>query len=286
MLRGVAVVFIILCYTALVCIALWTMALLDLVAPKGMADALKRGMDGCLFNWTGFNKRLFNMLNVTRFNVSWEGDDEVRPDRWYLAICNHQSWTDILTLQSTLWNRASPVKFFTKQELIWVPFIGLSMAALGFPYVKRVTKDMVAKNPALKDADRRSVDRACDRFKLQPTTILNFLEGTRFTEQKHARQQAKFKHLLNPKVGGLTQVVSSMDGHLDGVLDITISYPEGVPTFWQFVQGYCPQVDVHVSLQPVPEGVAEREPKGQRQLMAQWVDQRWQHKDARLANGS
>jgi 1-acyl-sn-glycerol-3-phosphate acyltransferase len=53
-------------------------------------------------------------------------------DGWYLAISNHQSWPDILILQTIL-RRTPAIKFFTKRQLLFIPFFGQAMWCLGFP---------------------------------------------------------------------------------------------------------------------------------------------------------
>ena len=273
-------------WTIFVFVPLFLMALVCYVLPQSWVVVMHRWMEVWLYLWTGFNRQLIRALRISELDVRWPEDDTVSPDLWYLVICNHQTWTDILVLQTVLWGRVPQVKFFTKQELIWIPAIGLGMFALGFPYVKRATKEQIKKRPELRNADRDSIAEACERFQEHPCTVLNFLEGTRYTAAKHSRQNARFERLLNPKIGGVSYVLDNMENHLHRLLDITIAYPDGTPTFWEFLEGRCPRVVVHIDTVEVPaleRDDADDSGKAVRRQMATWLEQRWQHKDALLA---
>ena len=52
--------------------------------------------------------------------------DGLARQEWYLMTSNHQSWADILVLQKVTNRRVPSLKFFLKQELIWVPLLGLA----------------------------------------------------------------------------------------------------------------------------------------------------------------
>ena len=105
---------------------------------------------------------------------------------WYMVSCNHQSWVDIFVLQHLLNNRIPMLKFVLKRQLIYVPVIGLAWWALDFPFVRR-------RSDAYLRRTRRSVPRtwkrsrrACEKFALVPTSVMNFAEGTRFTTRSIA----------------------------------------------------------------------------------------------------
>ena len=130
-------------------------------------------------------------------------------------ISNHQSWVDIPALIQTLNRRTPFFKFFLKKELIWVPFLGLAWWALDYPFMKRYTKAFLAKHPELAGKDLEITKAACELFKRQPVTVVNYLEGTRFTAAKSTRQQSPFTHLLKPKAGGVAFVLAAMGEQLD-----------------------------------------------------------------------
>ena len=109
------------------------------------------------------------------------------------------------------------MKFFLKKELIWVPVLGIVWWALDFPFMKRTAS-------ARKDME--TARKACDKFRLLPVTIMNFLEGTRFTTAKQERENSPFAHLLKPKPGGMAVVLGALGRQLYSILDVTIVYPE------------------------------------------------------------
>ena len=148
----------------------------------------------------------------------------------------------------------------------------------------RVTKAQVKANPKLLTADRDNVMEACAGFKNHPTSILNFVEGTRRTDEKHSRQNGEYTHLLRPKIGGLDYVLEGMRDHLHRLVDVTIIYPDGVPTFWAFLQGKCPRVIMEVRPLPIPETVRQAEDAQRRAELAQWIRELWLDKDQRVAS--
>lgn len=155
-------------------------------------------------------------------NWQVELDDDVSQDAWYLLIANHQSWLDILVLSAI--GRLPAPKFFLKDELKWVPFVGAGAWAMDMPFMKRVSKEKVAKNPKLKGMDVERTKKSCRNFRLNPTTIINFVEGSRFTEQKHRKQQSPFRYLLKPKAGGIAFTLEVLGSQLDAMLNANIVY--------------------------------------------------------------
>ena len=245
---------------------------------------LKKRMDNIVWWWTANNRRMIRWLKLADPEINWPDRDTFSSENWYLVICNHQSWTDIVLLQSYLYGTLPPLKFFTKQELIWVPFIGLAMHVLGFPYVKRVTKEQIRANPELRTADRDNTIAACDDFKNHPTAILNFVEGTRRTSEKHARQGGDFQYLLRPKVGGLGYVIEGMGTDLECLLDVTIIYHDGVPTFWEFLQGKGGRIEMEMTRHTIPERLLEIDETTRRSELAQWIKELWTQKDEKIAS--
>jgi 1-acyl-sn-glycerol-3-phosphate acyltransferase len=150
---------------------------------------------------------------------------------WYLVNCNHQSWADILVLQHLLTRRIPLLKFFLKQQLVWVPVMGLAWWALDFPFMRRHSDDVLKAHPELRAKDQESTRLACEKFALIPTSVMNFCEGTRFTLAKHQRQQSPYRHLLRPKAGGIALALNVMGDKFRAILDVTIVYPDGAPEF-------------------------------------------------------
>jgi len=223
--------------------------------------------------WISFNNLNLRVLNPVRWDV--RGVEGLPPRGWYLVVANHQSWVDILVLQG-VFNRKIPfLKFFLKKELFWVPFLGVAWWSLDFPFLERSTRA---------DKDLATIRKAAEKFKVLPVSIMNFVEGTRFTPQKHEKQRSPYRHLLKPKAGGLTFILSAMGTHLHAILDVTIAYPGGAPTFWRFLCGEVREVRVRVKAVPVEEallGDYARDKAFRREFSA-WLAGVWAAKDEEM----
>ena len=266
------------------------LAVLKLLVPlKPWRTFMTYLLDACAVGWISVNN--FNQRLFSRTTLEVSGLEGLARNDWYLVIANHQSWVDILLLQR-VFNREVPfLKFFLKQQLIWVPFLGLAWWALDFPFMRRYSKSFLAKNPHLKGKDMETTKKACEKFQYKPTSIMNFVEGTRFTKEKHTRQVSPFKHLLKPKAGGIAFVLNAMGGQLHHLIDVTIFYPAGTPSFWDFISGSVSKIKLHVDVKPLkdlfPEDIKVMdyfENPEQRARFQRWLNQQWQAKDQRLEN--
>ncbi len=233
--------------------------------------------------WIAGNSGWMGLTQRTQWDV--QGIDGLDYRSWYLVNCNHQSWVDILVLQH-LFNRRIPLlKFFLKQQLIWVPIMGLAWWALEFPFMRRHSEEFLKKHPEMRGKDQATTRKACEKFALIPTSVMNFLEGTRFTRAKHQRQKSPYKHLLKPKAGGIALALNAMGDKFQAILDVTIVYPDGTPTFTQFLSGKLKRVIVRVRRLPVPQDLAQGDYAGDaavREAYQQWVHQLWLDKDAQI----
>lgn len=283
-LKGVLACISIAIATVSVCVVLLVWSFHLAIVPKASKPAIQKRMDYIIIWWTTANRWMIQRLNLVSPEIHWEGREHLSPAQWYLVVCNHQTWADILLLQTYLLDDIPPLKFFTKSQLIWLPFVGQAMYVLGFPFVKRVSREQIKKNPSLRSADKDNVIKACEGLKNHPSTILNFAEGTRRTEEKHRLQDYAFKHLLKPKAGGINYTLDGMGSHLNGLVDVTIIYPDGVPRFWDFLQGKCGRVIFDARYRPLPEFSAEQAGEAQHKAqVAQWVQRLWEEKDALIS---
>lgn len=234
-------------------------------------------------NWISGNSAWMALTQRTQWDV--QGIDGLNPRSWYLVNCNHQSWVDILVLQHLLNRRIPLLKFFLKQQLIWVPVMGLAWWALEFPFMRRHSEAYLTKHPEMRGKDQETTRKACEKYALIPTSVMNFLEGTRFTPAKHQRQSSPFKHLLKPKVGGMALALNAMGDKFQAILDVTIVYPDGAPTFGQFVCGRVQRIVVRVRTLPVPQHLVQGDYAGDpavREAFQKWGQQLWQDKDAQI----
>ncbi len=260
-------------------------ALLKVVLPGREAKAAcSRGVMWIAETWAEICKAIFALMTPTRWDI--RGDQNLRSDTSYLVVCNHQSWVDIAALVQTF-NRKTPYfKFFLKKELIWVPFLGLAFWALDYPFMKRYSKELLEKRPELKGKDLEITKAACEKFADMPVTVVNFLEGTRCTPEKQARQQSPYKHLLRPKAGGVAFVMAALGDDLDALLDVTIAYPQGKPPgFWALLSGQLDRVIIDVrthNLDPALWAGDYQEDEVFRATVQRWVSDLWEQKDARI----
>ncbi|GBC59393.1 acyltransferase [Desulfonema ishimotonii] len=230
-------------------------------------------------NWIWIN----NLTTRTFCNIRWHvfGLESLKPDDWYMVVANHQSWVDILVLQKIFYRKIPFLKFFLKKELFWVPIIGLAWWALDFPFMKRYSSQFIKKNPHLKGRDLEVTRKACEKFKTIPVSVMNFAEGTRFTGKKHAKQDSPYVNLLKPKAGGMAFALNAMGGYLSHIVDVTIAYPGGAKTFWDYLCGNVTDIRVQVRTLPVtPEMLGNYfEDEQFRQAFQNWVNNLWTQKD-------
>ncbi|WP_296255046.1 MULTISPECIES: acyltransferase [unclassified Pseudomonas] len=284
LLTGIAVTLLLLLNTLVLFGPLMIFALLKLIFQSEMRDRCSWAVMWIAETWIEVNKLIFSLCLPTRWEIS--GHEGLRGDTSYLVISNHQSWVDIPALVQALNRRTPFFKFFLKKELIWVPFLGLAWWALDYPFMKRYTKAFLAKNPELKGKDLEITKEACELFKRQPVTVVNYLEGTRFTPGKHAEQASPYHHLLKPKAGGVAFVLATMGEQLDAVLDVTVVYPsERIPGFWDLISGRVPRVIVDIQTLELDaalwQGDYENDPAFREYVQA-WVNRLWVEKNARI----
>lgn len=233
-------------------------------------------------NWIFFNNLNLKIIN----NIDWDvnGLDALRQDGWYLLLANHQSWVDILVLQKIFYKKIPMLKFFLKKELIWVPMLGLAWWALDFPFMKRYSRELIKKKPELKGKDIEITRRACKKFKSVPVSIMNFVEGTRFTIGKHRKQESPYDHLLKPRAGGTAFVLAAMGEHLNHILDITIVYPAGPKSFWALLSGKVGHIKVRVKSLPLSGEILGDyfENREFRERYHNWLNTLWHEKDSRI----
>lgn len=281
---GLIMLIVLAVHTLLWAAAVYAVIFIKLLTPRGaLRDRLSR-----LTAWLAQQWAVLNTVYVDALmKVEWDlrVNAELSPRGQYLVCANHQSWNDIFVLIKTFGRRAPFFKFFLKQELIWVPILGLAWWGLDYPFMKRYTPEQIAKNPTLRGKDLETTRKACVRYRNQPVVILNFLEGTRFTAAKHRRQASPYRHLLKPKSGGFAFTLSALGHQLNSLLDVTIVYPDGAKGFWDLLAGRMRQVIVEVRKLTIPPefyaGSYENDLEFRKRFQ-DWIAQLWADKDRRI----
>lgn len=259
-------------------------ALFKLLLPiKLIRSSLSRWIMAMGEHWISVNAFLFSLINTTTWDV--RGREALDHNNWYLVIANHQTWVDIVALQ-TIFNRRVPfLKFFIKQQLIWFPFLGLAWWAMDMPFMKRYSKSYLARHPNKKGNDLEATRRSCEKFRDTPTSVINFIEGTRFTEEKKSRRASRFDNLLPPRAGGVALALNSMGEMFDSVLDVTVIYPTGATKFWDMMCGDFDHVIIEIKQRPLEQWILAGEyetDRVYRQRFHQWLTRVWEEKDERI----
>lgn len=285
-LNGTISVLIYFVNTVLCFIPLFAFSLLKLFPVKPWQRVMSIIVDGIATFWISVNRLNQNIFSRTKFIV--KGNINLSPKDWYLVVANHQSWVDILTLQR-IFNRRIPfLKFFLKKELIYVPFLGLAWWGLDFPFMQRYSKAVLAKKPHLKGKDIETTKKACEKFEYTPVSVMNFVEGTRLDEKKLTKQDV-FKNVLPPRAGGIAFVLSAMGNKLSKLVNVTIHYPKGIPSYWDFISGKVKQIVVDVETIDIKklfdDGIFNDSyftNDAQKETFQNWMNELWVMKDAKL----
>ncbi|MET0332039.1 MAG: acyltransferase [Dyella sp.] len=262
---------------------LFALTLLKLLLPlRSWRRLCSAALAAIAESWIGFNSALFDVFARIRWHITGVGG--LSRQGSYLVLCNHQSWIDIPVLQKVFNRRIPLMRFFLKSQLIWVPLMGPAWWALDFPFMKRYSKQTLARHPQLKGKDLEVTRRACEKFRDMPVTVMNFVEGTRFTALKHQQQGSAYRYLLRPRAGGVSYVLEAMGDALQRVLDVTIVYPHGPHTLFDLIAGHVREVCVHVRELPVArEQIGHYESDAAfRERFQLWINALWAEKDARI----
>lgn len=258
--------------------------LFRLILPfKAARERMRRVLSRIAESWIGFNNWMINFLTTTE--IALEGDLPNNPKGQYLVICNHQSWADIPILQK-LFNRRLPLlRFFLKSQLIWVPLLGVAWWALDFPFMKRYTREQLARRPELAGRDISATRKACEKFRTLPVALMNFVEGTRFSPAKHAAQESPYQHLLKPRSGGVAFVLETMGESIDTLIDVTVVYSLTRPSLGDLFANRIRQIRISLRTLEIPERFRRMNHADDAQKLEfrEWINALWAEKDQTFA---
>ena len=264
---------------------LMVLALLKLLVPVAVfRNVMTRWIMAIGENWVSCNSWIFRRAGSTRWDV--RGLDDLERRSWYLIVANHQTWVDIVALQTNFNRRIPFLKFFIKQELVWFPFLGIAWWAMDMPFMKRYSKSYLAAHPGKKGKDLEATRRACEKFRNAPTSVINFVEGTRFSEEKRVVRESPYTHLLPPRAGGIALALASMGDMFDAILDVTIVYPTGVVQFWDMLCGELDHVIIDIEKRPLEDWMLTGDYANDRDFRRdfhRWLGAMWQDKDEKIA---
>lgn len=252
-----------------------------LIPVEGFQNFFTRVLIALGTGWIDCNRFILWLTQNMEMDV--EGLEKLPGNKkWVLIFSNHRAWVDIFILQNLFNHRIPFLKFFLKEELRKIPVMGFCWWALDYPFMKRYPKEMLEKHPELKGKDLESVKEACQRFKITPVSVINFLEGTRFSKEKHRKTNSPHRNLLPPRAGGVAIVLSEMADYLAGIVDVTIAYEPEQVTFWDLFSGRIRKVTVRIDVFQVPADISAGDYANDnafREKFQLWLNSLWEKKD-------
>lgn len=272
------------------CITMWFIIMLPFIALRLVpVHRVQRIASACCVKiatwWVASDHFIYRVLHGQQ--GQWTINGEFKPNRSYLVVSNHAAWADIVVLFDVLHGKAPFGRFFLKKELIWVPIIGVVCWAMDFPFMKRHSRQAIAANPALATQDMETTRKACEVYKANPVTVINFMEGTRFTEAKREKTRSRYKHLLNPKYAGLATSLNAMGEQFAGLVNVTIRYqPVKGNVTWSWLCGKQPHMQIQVDVIDIPQAMIEgdyQQDAEHKAVFKNWVNGLWDDKDALLS---
>ncbi|MBN3494369.1 acyltransferase [Vibrio neptunius] len=265
-------------------VAICIIALIKVVLPTSKLQAKCTAMaNWMMWLWATINSAILSLFNRVEWDI--EGGESLTKDGWYLLISNHLSWTDIVVLCCVFKDRIPMPKFFLKQQLFYVPFIGMACWALDMPFMRRYSREYLLRHPEKRGQDLETTRRSCAKFRHTPTTVVNYVEGTRFTQQKQKKSKAGYQHLLQPKTGGMAYTLAAMGDQFENIIDVTLAYPENTDKpFRDILMGRMTKIVVRTKVMPVDENVRGDyfNDKPFKRQFQQWLGGVWKDKDELL----
>lgn len=243
-----------------------------------LRKACRAGIEKTAIMWTIHDHWILHTL----LDIDWKkhGTDCIDPSKNYLVIANHRSWADIPVLEEALYGKTGGSRYFIKKALLNIPIMGWSFKAMNFPAMHRFSKSMLLKNPHLKGKDTEITRDSCARLKDIHFKLINFTEGTRFTPEKHQRQQSPYQYLLKPKAGGISFAMHALHDQVDGILNLTIAYDRPM-NFWSLYFSRIRTVTMHVEkIAITPDLLGDYEnDRTFRVYFQAWLNDVWHKKD-------
>lgn len=283
-LRGVLNIIFMSLSTILISFGVYLFALLTWLAPGKKATAFfEKILHRFPVYWIdllGFSMRI---TAAKRYKI--QGNGQFTTEKPYLLISNHVSALDILVLSYVFHRKTPCIKFFMKKELLWsLPFAGLATWLLGYPFMERHTPSQIRKRPELKNKDIETAKAACQKFVKHTATIINYVEGTRFSHKKREQQNSPCDYLLKPKTAGMAIVVNELQHDLGGIIDATLAYRPQNFSFWKFACGDFEEIVCDYQLFEIPGEILGDyyQDRVYRKQFQSWLNALWQRKDQRL----
>lgn len=227
----------------------------------------------------------FLLFGIMKNKLHIQNPGALNKERNYLILSNHQSWADILILQSFLNKNTPPIRFIVKRELIFMPLIGLICWAYEYPFVRRGSLKSKKETNHKTSKDMYTIRNKIDHMSSSNLSIINFVEGTRFNILKSKKFASRYKHLLNPHAGGLFHILKNYGEKLDTVLNFTIVYGCRAPFFWKFIGGRCRHILVdlqEIQKEDLMTSLGATNEEIHFNAVSNWLKELWKEKDEKM----
>lgn len=235
--------------------------------------------------WVANNALLMRLTNKIEWDI--QGQENIPKVKGScIIISNHLSWTDIVMLNHVYKGKIPITKFFLKHSLIYIPVIGLVCYAIGMPFLRRYSREQLLRNPKLKTKDLNTTRKACLSLLEQPSSLINFVEGTRFTPEKAKKQNSPYRNLMPPKAASLAVALGLIGKDIDYLFNTTLLYPHNTKgnVFLALLCGRMKKVTARLEkIEPIDELVGDY--IGDKQFKRSFTSklrQVWQEKDEQL----
>ena len=226
-----------------------------------------------------FNSRIQDLMHNPDYKVY--GQEKLKRDIWQFTTINHLSWADIFLYLYFCNFKQSVPRIFMKSQLWWLPLTWTANIGLAMPYVVRRSKEAIKANPQLAQTDKNSTIKACRMYKIMPTNVAGFIEGTRIDKEKYLASNSKFKNLMPPKIGGMGYTLEVMP-YIDHLTDVTLVYKSDKRAFWNFLCGDLREASVTINTYKIPEelrGVDYSDNQEMRDKLKAFLESIWEEKD-------
>ena len=285
-LRGLIAIILVVLWLIICFSVFFPVSLLKILIPVPRVQYIVTSiLLGLTWLWIGFVNYMGRWASGIEIDV--QGMDNINKRGHYFLFANHSAWTDIIVLFHLYHGRMPFPRWFMKRELIWLPMIGYVCWAVDMPFMHRLKPSEAKKRPDLKGKDLESTRRACEKFRYRPVVVVNYLEGTRFTWEKHQRIGSPYKNLLPPKLGGAGFTLNAMGELLEGIIDLTVVFSPGSEgSGMDYAMGRIRKVVVRARILPVPMDIAKcdlREDEQARNKFRDWVNEIWAYKDQQIS---
>ena len=280
-IKGLISLLYLACVTIVLCLGLYCVAIVGFLMPlPSYRLKLRRWCEWFPNAWITAHLYLAQYWLGVHWNIQLP--PHLSTEEWVIVVSNHQSWTDPFAVHAALHKKAPFLKFFCKQDIMFIPFINFACYALGFPMLKRYSKEKLEKNPSLRKRDVAETLKSCEQLRWYPSGFNNFLEGTRWTPKKYAKSHSPFKHLLPIKTGGVAYGIQALHNKLERILDVTVLYKTRTVSFWDYLCGKVKDIKVVVREYPIPELIKRgnyAEDAAYRAAFKDWLTIVWKNKD-------